>query len=335
MTAGRKLEVMDVSDPAPGPYECLVKIDACAICTGTDSNIISGNFPWLVDPPFNLGHESTGVIVELGDRVCDFEVGQRVTRPAGVLSGRRRDGVGSVWGGFAELGLIVDVETARKAGVDCRGLGTSSRRPLPQDVDPIWAALSVNQREILSVTQNIDLGPGSSVVVLGSGYNGLLFSLYFKHAGAERVLVIGSLARRALACETFLADEYLDYKNDHTTRNVRQILGGHPDVVIDAVGTLRSMEFARDMLGPRTAFGRYGMHEFDRIDRISKEIASRHSVLNLAADEVSATDRWYQLWRQGFFDRKGIYDGTVPLEQIGNAFERLARREAVKLVVTI
>ena len=31
--------------PRPSPYDCLVKIAACAVCTGTDHAILNDHFP--------------------------------------------------------------------------------------------------------------------------------------------------------------------------------------------------------------------------------------------------------------------------------------------------
>ena len=69
-----RLELQDIAVPQPGPYGCLVKIDACVACTGTDLNIISGQFPWREELPVVLGHESTGVIVEAGEKVRNFRI---------------------------------------------------------------------------------------------------------------------------------------------------------------------------------------------------------------------------------------------------------------------
>jgi threonine dehydrogenase-like Zn-dependent dehydrogenase len=331
----RELQVMDVSDPVVGPFECLVKIDACAICTGTDSNIISGNFPWLVDTPFILGHESTGIILETGRKVQNFEIGERVTRPAGIPPGQRRDGIGSNWGGFAELGLVVDSIAARESAQSDPGMAEHSRRPLPKDIDPISAALSINQREILSVVEKLKAGPKSRVVVLGTGYNGMLFSLFLKEAGAGSVLLTGNERRESLARETFRADLFLDYKKNEGPEKAKQLLGSEPDYVIDAIGTLRSMEMARDILGPHTVFAKYGLHEYDRTKKIQEQIQSDNASVDLAADEVAATDHWYSLWKEGIFDEKGMCDGTIPMQEIRSAFEKLAQREALKIVITM
>jgi len=327
--------VEEIADPEAGRFQCLVKVDACAICTGTDSSIIRGDFPWLIDPPFILGHESTGTVIEVGEGVESFEVGQRVTRPAGILPGDRRDGIGSLWGGFSQLGLIVDTKAAKEAGDSYPGMAENSRTPLPKDVDPLSAALSVNQREILSIVDRLDVGEDSKVVVMGSGYNGLLFSLFLKHAGAGVVLMTGNAKRESLARKVFEADFFLDYRTDPTRREVERLLGGTPTHLIDAVGTRRSVGLARDIMGPRTRYGRYGLHEFDKVGDVEREIRSHHPLLDLRADEASATDKWYALWKDGFLRRPGIYDGTMPLKRIREAFEILEKREAVKLVVEL
>jgi len=330
-----RIEVWEIPDPEPGPYECLVRIDACAICTGTDASIVSGHFPWLVEPPFVLGHESTGLVVQAGGKVRSFRPGDRVTRPAAVLPGQRRGGVGSNWGGFAELGLVRDVEAAAADGVDLPPVSAQSRRPMPPGLDPVSAALSVNQREILSVAAGLGLGPDSRVLVIGSGYNGLLFSLYAKHFGAGRVVMVGNGARAFLAKESFGTDAFADYRREPDAAELRALLGGEPTHVIDAVGTVRSLSLAKEVLGPQSAFGRYGLREYDAIGPLVEDIERTHPVLPMNADELAVTAEWHELWKAGFFDRPGMCDGTMPLEAIGEAMRRLARREAVKLVLTM
>jgi threonine dehydrogenase-like Zn-dependent dehydrogenase len=192
VTQPGRLEIVEMKMPVPGPYDCLVKIDACAVCSGTDSHIAFGSFPWRDAVPFVLGHESTGLILETGPKVKNFKLGQRVTRPAAVLSGERVDGIGSTWGGFAEYGLVRDTAAAAADGVKSNGMLASSRTPLPEPVGAVSGALSVNQREILSLVRHFVLGPESRVVVVGSGYNGLLFGLFCKHFGAGKVAMIGS-----------------------------------------------------------------------------------------------------------------------------------------------
>lgn len=332
VSARNRLEVADIPMPQPGAYDCLVKIDACAVCTGTDSSIIGGTFPWPQKYPFVLGHESTGIVVEVGDKVRNFKVGQRVTRPAAVMAGEERDGLSSQWGGYAQYGMVRDVEAAAQDGVDTNGMLKISRVPLPDGVDPISAALSVNQREILSVVRRIELNADSKVLVIGTGYNGLLFSLFCKHYGAGQVVVTGNPVFAELAKSRYRADSFVDYR-DPQAKTLSLNLVGTPTHVIDAVGTTDSVNFSISLLSEGTAFGCYGVHHFNETAAVRDGIAQSNPQINMSTDEPNTVAEWHALWQQGFFDQ--LYDRVMPFEQIGEAFASLARREVVKIVLEI
>ncbi len=330
-----RLELQDIAVPQPGPYGCLVKIDACVACTGTDLNIISGQFPWREELPVVLGHESTGVIVEAGEKVRNFKVGQRVTRPAAVPPGQRIDGIGSTWGGFAEYGLVADGVAAQADGAEGGGMGGLSRVPMPDDVDAVSAALSVNQREILSVSAKQGYGPHSRVVVVCSGYNGLLFSFFAKHFGAGRVVMVGNAQREPLAEAAFRADEFVNYRRDDAAAAVERRLDDEPSHVIDAVGSVASVKLAEQMLADDTGFGCYGVHEQVAAKPLVDAIHETHPPLDMSTDEPGATEQWHGMWRAGVFAREGMCGGILPFDEIGLVFNLLRRREAVKIVVSI
>ena len=335
VSAAGQFAVQEMPRPIPGPYDCLVKIDACAICTGTDTHIIDGSFPWLSPYPFVLGHESTGVILETGEKVRNFLPGQRVTRPAAVLSGTSYHGFNSNWGGYAEYGLVRDVSAAAADGQAPDGMQSISRTPLPEGVGPVNGALSINQREILSVTRRIPLDSGSAVTVIGSGYNGLLFSLFCKHFGAGRLVMAGNPRLAGRAMQGFDADALLDYRQPQVARQVKETLGGDPTHVIDAVGSQASLRLAEALLSPGAAFGCYGIDDFSQTEAKRASLAERFIPLDMGTDEPNTVDAWYDLWKTGFFNRPGMLDALMPLEQAHEAFGLLARREAVKIVLKI
>lgn len=329
------LEIQELPDPQPGPYDCLVKIDACAICTGTDSHIAFGSFPWRDSYPFVLGHESTGRILTIGPKVRNFQVGQRVTRPAGVLAGERVGGIGSTWGGFAELGLVRDTIAAIQDGQPANNMLASSRSPLPEDVDPISAALSINQREILSVVHHFQLVQASRVVVVGSGYNGLLFSLFSKHFGAGQVVLVGSPRWAGRVLDHFGADSFVDYRSEQAAIQVCNLLDGAATHVVDAKGSHTSLSLCSAVLTPGAAFGAYGIDDIEETDNILLALAQDRPHLDMTTEEADCVDEWYRLWGAGFFSRPGMVDQVVPLDEIHAAFELLASRAAMKIVIRL
>ena len=335
VTGPGQFSIQDMPLPVPGPYDALVKIDACAICTATDTHIMMGNFPWLNPYPFVLGHESTGIVEEIGVKVRRFAVGQRVTRPAAVLPGTTLHGISSNWGGYAEYGLVRDTQSAGLDGVASDGMLSISRVSLPDGVDPVSAALSINQREILSVVRRIPLDARSRVAVIGSGYNGLLFSLFCKHFGAGKVVMAGASRLTDRAQNSFQADALVDYRSPQAAEQICQALGGLPTHVIDAVGSVGSLSLAEELLAEGAAFGCYGLNDFPVTTDQRNALGKQTIPLDMGTDEPGTVSEWRHLWLQGFFDRPGIYDYSMPFEQASAAFAALSRREAVKIVLEV
>ena len=86
LTAYDHLELARVPVPKPGPGEVLCRIKSVAIC-GSDPKMIHGGYKFANWPPyypFIMGHEWAGQIVELGEGVDGFQVGDRVAGEAHV-----------------------------------------------------------------------------------------------------------------------------------------------------------------------------------------------------------------------------------------------------------
>lgn len=58
--------------------DVLIKVAYAGIC-GTDLHIIQGEFPCNQKVPFSLGHEFSGTVVKVGDKVKSFKEGDRVS----------------------------------------------------------------------------------------------------------------------------------------------------------------------------------------------------------------------------------------------------------------
>jgi alcohol dehydrogenase, propanol-preferring len=76
---GQPLQRKEVPIPEPGPDQVLLRVHACGVCR-TDLHIVDGE---LTEPklPLILGHQIVGTVVQTGDRVDQFQVGDRVGVP--------------------------------------------------------------------------------------------------------------------------------------------------------------------------------------------------------------------------------------------------------------
>src|SRR5512146_3451019 len=81
-------EIRDVPVPVAGAGEVLLRVLRAGVC-GTDLHIWSWD-RWSqgrVKPPVTLGHEFVGEIVELGDGVTEFKLGERVSCESHIVCG--------------------------------------------------------------------------------------------------------------------------------------------------------------------------------------------------------------------------------------------------------
>src|SRR4029079_16223988 len=72
---GAPLTIEDVALAAPGTNEIKVAVAACAIC---HSDIIYADGGWGGALPAIYGHEAAGTVIEVGDVVDDFAIGDNV-----------------------------------------------------------------------------------------------------------------------------------------------------------------------------------------------------------------------------------------------------------------
>ena len=72
----RRITVEERRHPSPGPYEVLIRVNSVGIC-GSDTHYYEhgriGRF--IVERPIILGHEASGVIEAVGERVIGRSVG--------------------------------------------------------------------------------------------------------------------------------------------------------------------------------------------------------------------------------------------------------------------
>ena len=175
------LERSEVARPRPDRHQVLLQVTACAVCR-TDLHIVDGELP-RPKLPLIPGHEVVGVIVECGERVERFAVGDRVGAPwlgwtCGVcrfcqsgrenLCGDARFTGYDIDGGFAEF-TVVD-------GRYCFALPGSYR-----DVDaaPLLCAGLIGYRALRLA------GDAARVGIYGFGAAAHIITQFAVHEGRE------------------------------------------------------------------------------------------------------------------------------------------------------
>lgn len=330
ITSPGKIAIAEVPIPEPKPWQALVKIDACAICNGTDSKILHGHFPGMGTYPVILGHESTGLVVEVGSDVKRYKVGDRVLRPAADP-----DGYVSTWGGFAEYGLAGDPEAflTRNPGA---GWQWTMQQVVPEGIPADEATILITLKETYSWLKRFEVGPESRVLVLGAGPVSLAFAYLAKLFGSRLVVVAARRADARERAKAFGADRVIDLSAEDLRSQAMEVTGGKGfDRLVDAVGNNELLLRCMPMLSMGGRIGIYGVGDAtpEGFPEIRLPRAGEYSFLTFNPDEPSAHGEVTVLVAQGKIRPSEFISHRLPLEEIEKGFELVASRQAVKVIM--
>ncbi len=327
------LVVRDIPIPEVGEYDALCRLLYGATCSGTDRHIIAGTFPFGVEYPTLLGHESIGRVVQIGPKVRNFKVGDLVTRVGCPAVG----GYHVNWGGFAEYGIARDHWAMKE---DRRPLDQWDRyrvnQVIPSDFDPAGATMIITWRETLSYISRLGVNPGDKVLIIGSGGNGLSFTAHAKNSGAAYVALVGSIVRQDQA-RKIGTDGCLDYKNPQLRNSLKEICPDGFDIMIDAVGKAGQIDRVLPCLKPGGKIGIYGIDDFFKYTITPNLAPGTFTFCNYGYDEEETHTRVVQMIREKKLRAEDFCDltNTFDLDQITHAFDALGRRQMVKAIVKL
>ncbi|MCL5998551.1 MAG: zinc-binding dehydrogenase [Chloroflexi bacterium] len=329
------LVVQDIPVPQVGDYDALCELLYGATCTGTDQHLIAGHFPWPVQYPTVLGHESIGRVVQIGKRVRNYKPGDLVTRvgtppPPG-------SGLDVNWGGYAEYGIAKDHWAMRADGLPEREWGAYRiNQHLPPDFDPAAATMIITWRETLSYLTRMGVGQGASVLVIGSGGNGLAFAAHAHNRGASTVAVIGSVLRETNA-RAVGATDYYDYRASDAIDEIGQAYPQGFDAIIDAVGRTRQLDAALPLLKPGGMIGIYGIDEYGKCVLTPTRARGTFTFYNGGYDEEETHAQVVADIQAGKLKAEHWLDLQHPfaLSDINKAFDALHERKMIKAVVRL
>ena len=231
------VSVEDVAVPEIGPGELLVRVECCGICN-TDLKKIEYD---LLPPPRIFGHETAGVVAEVGAGVSDYRVGDRVVvfhhipcldcfycdqKLYAQCETYKRVGVTAGWeaagGGFSQYVRVMDWIVRR--GVEKIPEGVSFERA--SWVEPV--------NTCLKAVVEADPKPGELVAILGQGPIGLLFTMLVKLRDCT-IVATDTISKRLDMARRFGAAYAWDPRSVDFVAQTRALNGGRgADLVIVA-----------------------------------------------------------------------------------------------------
>ena len=330
------LTLREVPMPEPGEYGALCKMLYGATCSGTDRHLLHGRIPWPVYYPTAIGHESIGRVISVGGKVRNIKIGDMVTRVGLRNEDCAKSGLNWNWGGFSSYGVAMDYKAMRDDGLS-RAEWDAYRvhHVLPPDFDPRAATMIVTWRETLSFTTRMGVSEGSSVLVLGSGGNGLSFIRMAKVLGARRVTAVGGAGRKSQA-ERAGADVYCDYRAADWDKGLGD--DGGFDFIIDAAAGADGLRRSLRFLNPGGVCGIYALETDPGNPVLIAPSASRGFTFYAGGyDEEETNDRVIELVKADALDAEIWldYNHIYDLRDIVSVYESIENKRYVKALVKL
>lgn len=305
----------EVDSPSPGPTQVRITVKAAGV-NFPDLLMVQGLYQFKPPFPFAPGNEVAGVVAEVGERVTDFAVGDRVfaTVP---------------WGGFAEEVVAESLVTMK----------------IPEGMSDEDAAgfLLTYATSKHALVDRADLKEGETLLVLGAAGGVGIAAIQIGKALGARVIACASTDKKLEACRAAGADETINYTNEDVKKRTKELTNGDgANVIYDPVGG----PFAEPALRAIAWEGRYLVVGFAAGDipklPFNLVLLKGCQVVGVfwgsfAARDVEANRKHIEdliAWQ-----KEGkiapVVSMTVPLAEAHKALEALQKREVVgKAVLT-
>jgi len=333
--AGPGFALREVPEPRIREDEVLIKVRRAGVC-GTDVHIHEWD-DWArgrCKPPFVVGHEFAGDVVEVGALVENVRTGDRVTAEGHIVDGTCllcRTGNAHVCPHTKIIGVDRDgcfAEYIAMPATNVWHLDANVSYEIGGIHDPMGNAFH-------TALTHTEL-PGATVLVTGCGPIGLFAVGIARAAGASRVIASDVNERRLEIARTMGAHDAV-HPSQAADAVKRATDGYGVDVVLEMSGVPSAIHqaFALVRVGGRVQMLGIPAKPMD-VDFATEVIFKGITIYGVVGRRMY--DTWHQMTRflrSGKFDPTPVITHRVPLEEFAEAIAAIKSGEAGKVVFEI
>ena len=337
--------------PDPGPGEAVVAIQACGVCH-TDLHYREGGIN--DEFPFLLGHEASGVVEAVGERVSEVEPGDFVILNWRAVCGTCRScrkGKPQICFDTHNAAQKMTLEDGTELS-PALGIGAFAEKTLVAagqctKVDPGTRPAAAGllgcgvMAGIGAAINTGGVGRGDNVAVFGCGGVGDAAIAGSKLAGASIIIAVDIDDQKLEWATGFGATHTINSTTEDPVEKIRELTGGHGvDVAIEAIGlpeVYAQCFEARDLAGTVVLVG---------VPRPDMELTL--PFLDVFGRGGALKSSWYgdclpsrdfpmliDLYQQGRLDLDAFVSEIIALDGVEEAFHKMERGEVLRSVVEI
>jgi D-arabinose 1-dehydrogenase-like Zn-dependent alcohol dehydrogenase len=333
-----RVELVEIPDPQPGPYEAVIKTEVSYLCNRTDRKLVAGHFPGVETYPLLLGHESAGIVDTIGNKVQSFKPGDRVI--GGLLLEPTDSGYASGWGGFSEFILVKDHQAMVADRVADAEHGWDElyqiQRVVPGSISARAAGLLCTWREVYAGFSDFQLNAEDDILIFGAGPVGVSFVKFARLLGMNYIGCVDPHASKREKALAMGADEVFT-PQDPKLKSLAQLRAKPLDAVIDAVGSQAVINAGVALIKTAGSICVYGV-----IDQPTITIEKHRGPFNFnlfvhqwptREQEDAAQEPLCDWINAQHLDYRDFITAEFPITDIAGALEHAASGQALKILL--
>ncbi|MGI5858835.1 MAG: alcohol dehydrogenase catalytic domain-containing protein [Tepidanaerobacteraceae bacterium] len=309
--------------------EILLKVNAVSVC-GTDVHIVAVPPGYTATDNTILGHELVGTVMEKGALVTNVEIGDHVVvnpnNYCGCCSYCRKN-MPNLCQNIEPLGIDYDGAFAEY----CVVKGKVAYK-ISKDVSFNAAACAEPLACAINGLNKVNIKPGDSVAIVGAGPIGMMIAMLVKASGAGKIYHLEVAPYRISFLKNLnVVDRVINPIEEDAQKIIKDELETGVDFVFDVTGSqiCSSLNLVRRG-GTVVLFG------------VNKNSVSNLAQSVITTNEVSVIGTWLanatfpqavKVLEQKVIDVEKLVTDVIPLKEIHNGIEKLAKGQAVKVIV--
>ena len=345
------MAVEDIRIDKPGPREVLVRTAAAGVCH-SDLHFFNGTYPGQT--PCVLGHESAGVVEQVGEAVSYVQPGDHVITCLSVFCGHCEYCL------TGHMSLCQEPEVRRSKADDPRlsqrgealaqfaNLGSFAEQMLVHEhsVVKVRPDMPLDRAALIGCGVTTGVGavihtaavePGTTVAVIGCGGVGLSCINGAAIAGAARVIAVDRIAAKLDLARKFGATDTVDASAGDAVEQVRELTGGGVHYSFEAIGLKVCAEQAFRMLrrgGTATVIGMIPPGEMVQLHgpEFLSEKRIQGSMMGSNRFRVDMP-RFVDFYLQGKLHLDDMISGRIALGDVTDALQSLETGEVARSVI--
>ena len=333
-----KLVLKDMPLPTVNNNCVIIKVNACSIC-GTDfRTYMQGSTK--INPPRIIGHEAVGTIVEVGNEIKGFYVGERVAVAPAIGCGNCYPcfiGHPNMCDNLQTIGFQFDggfAEYMEIPGLAFKMNNVNKISDLIEDEEATFAeptACVVNAQEFLNIKD------GDYVAIWGSGFIGCMHAELAFRSGASKIIMIEISKKRAEKALKLVPEiTMLNPAETDIYSEIMKITGGRGiNVGITACSAGKAQEDALKISSKRGRISLFGGIAGEARGFIDSNIIhyKELSVYGAHASTPLQNKKVIDWISNGSLKIKRYITSVYPLNEIEKAFEAIKSGDVIKAII--